>query len=125
MAKLNDVPAHFLPYKNRKCIFCEEEITFGAFWSSYTTGICVGSCCKDRLIHMYKDISLEENCDRIGSFIYDIKKDIQKCYSKTIDNMIEREKQKIKESTSKIKDYECKKDYECEIEFDISCIDGE
>ena len=68
---------------------------------------------------MYKDISLEENCDRISSFIFNIKEDIQKCYSKTINDMIEREKRKIEESTLKIKDCEY------EIGFDITCIEGE
>lgn len=106
MAKLNNVPAHILPYKDRVCIFCEGDVTYGAYWSLGKGGICVGNCCKDRLIHMYKDIILEEDCDRISSFVYEIKKDIKKCCEKSIKISIHLEKDKAKVNYAQIKEWE-------------------
>ena len=63
MAQLNNVPAFIFPYKDSKCMFCGKEVTYGAYWSGFND-ICVGNCCKRRLIDMYKDIIMETDCGR-------------------------------------------------------------
>ena len=104
MAQLNDVPAFIFPYKDRKCMFCGKEVTYGAYWSGFND-ICVGNCCKRRLIDMYKDIIMETNCGRTD-FIYDIKKDIKECYKKAIKSSIHLEKAKAKVNDAQIKEWE-------------------
>ena len=90
MAKLNNVPAYILPYKDRVCIFCEGGVTYGAYWDLGKGGICVGSCCKDRLIHMYKDIIFG-----IDSCIY-VKEDIKNNIINAINlNYISKEQKKL------------------------------
>lgn len=50
---------------DNKCLFCGEKITEGGMWSTENRNICVGSCCKRKLIKIYKDIVLDEEIEAV------------------------------------------------------------
>ena len=96
--------------KEKRCIFCGEEIERGAYWSLGVDlpidEIFVGNCCKRHLISMYKDVILSQPYEDLFHFKERVIKEVDDCFSKELERQLKLERDKVKKGVNKLLKYE-------------------
>ena len=96
--------------KEKRCIFCGEEIERGAYWSLGVDlpidEIFVGNCCKRHLISMYKDVILSQPYEDLFHSKERVIKEVDDCFSKELERQLKLERDKVKKGVNKLLKYE-------------------